>query len=105
MSAIINGQISLHCNLNKIIKEPGTSFQSPVLSQKHVRNVFHTTVVKFQYFNYVAMFMMMSQTSKTADFTKAQKFRYLENKTLFLLQIKKIINCASRTTLWQKIVL
>ena len=24
------------------LKGPGTSFQSPALSQKHVRNVFHT---------------------------------------------------------------
>ena len=29
-------------HFNKIIKEPGTSFQSPALSQKHVRNVCHT---------------------------------------------------------------
>ena len=41
MSAIKNGHISLHCHFNKIIKGPGTSFQSPVLSQKH-RNVCHT---------------------------------------------------------------
>ena len=36
-----NGQI-LHCHFNKIIKEPGTSFQSPAFSQKYVRNVCHT---------------------------------------------------------------
>ena len=35
MSTIKNG-------LNEIIKELGTSFQSPAFSQKHVRNVFHT---------------------------------------------------------------
>ena len=28
----------LYCHFNKIIKGPGTSFQSPALSQKHVRN-------------------------------------------------------------------
>ena len=28
--------------ISKIIKGPGTSVQSPVLTQKHVRNVFHT---------------------------------------------------------------
>ena len=39
MLTIKNYQISLYCRFNKIIKEPGTSFQSPVLSQKHVRNV------------------------------------------------------------------
>ena len=30
------------------------------------------------------------------------KSRYLENKTLFFLQIRKFINCVSRTTLRQK---
>ena len=49
------------------------------------------------------MLMMMSQILKSVDFTKTQKSRYLENETLFLLQIKKFINCASRATLWQKI--
>ena len=42
MSTIKNGQILLYCHFNKIIKGPGTSFQSPALSQKHVRKVFHT---------------------------------------------------------------
>ena len=42
MSTIKNGQILLYYHFNKIIKEPGTSFQSPSFSQKHVRNVFHT---------------------------------------------------------------
>ena len=42
MSTMKNGQISLYCCFNKIIKGPGTSFQSPALSQKHVRNVCHT---------------------------------------------------------------
>ena len=50
------------------------------------------------------MLMMTSQILKSVDFTKTQKARYLENGTLFLFQIKKIINCASRTTLWQKTV-
>ena len=39
------------------------------------------------------MSMMTSQILKSVDFTKTQKSRYLENKTLFLLQIKKFINC------------
>ena len=34
--------------------------------------------------------MMTSQILKFVDFTKIQKSRYLENGTLFLLQIKKI---------------
>ena len=41
--------------------------------------------------------MMTSQNMKSVDFTKAQKFRYLENETFFL-QIKKFINYTSRTT-------
>ena len=43
MSTIKNGQILLFCHFNKIIKEPGTNFQSPAFSQKHARNVYHTT--------------------------------------------------------------
>ena len=35
MSTIKNDQILLYCHFNKIIKEPGTSFRSPALSQKH----------------------------------------------------------------------
>ena len=50
------------------------------------------------------MLIMMSQILKSMDFTKTQKSRYRENKT-FLLQIKKIINCALRATLLQKIIL
>ena len=42
MSTIKNGQILLYFCFNKIIKGSGTSFQSPALSQKHVRNVFLT---------------------------------------------------------------
>ena len=41
MSTVKNGQISLYCHFNKIIKAPGTSGHSPTLSQKHVRNVYH----------------------------------------------------------------
>ena len=39
MSTIKNGQFSLYCHLNKIIKGPRTSFQSPALIQKHVKYV------------------------------------------------------------------
>ena len=42
MSTIKNDQISLYCHFNKIIKGPGTSFQSSALNQKHVRNICHT---------------------------------------------------------------
>ena len=41
MSTIKNDWILLYCHFNKIRKEPETSFQSPALSQKHVRNVCH----------------------------------------------------------------
>ena len=37
-----NGLISQYCHFNKIIKGLATSFQSPAMSQKHVRNVCHT---------------------------------------------------------------
>ena len=42
MPTIKNGQILLYCHFNKIIKGPGTSFQSPAFSQKHAKNVFPT---------------------------------------------------------------
>ena len=37
MPPIKNGQISLYCHFNKIIKGPGASFQFLALSQKHAR--------------------------------------------------------------------
>ena len=49
--------------------------------------------------------MMTSQILKSMNFTKAQKSRYLENETIFFLQIKEFINYTLRVTLWQKIVL
>ena len=52
MSTIKNDQISLYSRFNKIIKGPGTSFQSPALSQKHVRNIFYTVhqfLTKFRF--------------------------------------------------------
>ena len=56
-------------------------------------------------FYYVAILMMMSQILKSVDFTKTQESRYLQNETIFFLQIKKFINSTSRATLWQKIIL
>ena len=38
------------------------------------------------------MSMMMSHIVKFVDFTKTQKSRYLKNRTLIFLQIKKFIN-------------
>ena len=50
--------------------------------------------------------MMTSQILRFVDFIKSQKNpRYLENGTLFFLQIKKFINHTSKATLEQKIVL
>ena len=46
--------------------------------------------------------MMTSQILKSVDFTKTQKSRYLENETLFFLQIKQWINYTSKITLLQK---
>ena len=54
MSTINNGQTLLCSHFNKIIKGPGTSFQSPALSQKHVRNLCHTAhwyFIKFYFDN------------------------------------------------------
>ena len=45
MSTIKNGQISLYCHFNEIMKEPGTNFQSPALSQNYVRNVSYSTLL------------------------------------------------------------
>ena len=39
---IRNGQISLHCHFNEIIKGNGTSFQTLALNQKHIRDGFDT---------------------------------------------------------------
>ena len=46
--------------------------------------------------------MKTSQILKSADFTKTQKSRYLENETLFFLQMKKFVNFTRSATLWQK---
>ena len=48
-ATIKNDQISLYCHFNKIIG-PENSFQSPALSQKHVRNICHTAhLTKFHF--------------------------------------------------------
>ena len=45
--------------------------------------------------------MLTSQILKSADFTKTQNSRYLENETFFL-KIKKFINYTLRATFLQK---
>ena len=110
MSTIKNGQISLYCYFNKTIKAPGTSFQSPALGQKHVRNVCHMShstlvfhqISFWQYlrfkrnkhkcnFHYVAMPMMayifnlwISQKHKNPDISRM--------KHCFVLQMKKLLH-------------
>ena len=46
--------------------------------------------------------MMTSQILKSADFTKTQKSKNLENETLFFLQIKNFINYTLRQLYWKK---
>ena len=48
--------------------------------------------------------MITSQILKFVDFTETQNSRYLENKTLLLLKLKKIVNYTSGTILWQNMV-
>ena len=52
MLTIKDGQISLYCHFNKIIKGPGTSFQSPAFSQKQVKNVCRTAYKYLTKFNF-----------------------------------------------------
>ena len=46
--------------------------------------------------------MLKSQILQFVDFLKTQKSKFLENETLYFLQIKKFINYTSRAILWQK---
>ena len=48
--------------------------------------------------------MITSQILKFVDFTETQNTRYLENKTLLFLKLKKIVNYTSGTILWQNMV-
>ena len=50
------------------------------------------------------MYIRTSQILKSVDFTKkkTQKIRYLENKVLFFLQIKKLVNYKLMAILLQK---
>ena len=98
-----------------------TSFQSPGLIQKHVRNVCfaaHQYLTKFHFestqdskeisisvttlFHYVAMLMMISQILKYVNFTKTKKSGYFKNETIFF-QIKQenAVRCNSCDNLLQ----
>ena len=46
--------------------------------------------------------MMTLHILKSVDFRETPKSRYLDNKLLLFLQIRKFINYTSRATLWQK---
>ena len=76
MPTIKNGQNLLYFYFNKIIKKPGTSFQSPALSQKHATNF----ILIVRRIHYVPMLLYQCYV----DFTKKQKSPYIENKALRL---------------------
>ena len=42
-------------------------------------------------FHYAVIPMMTSQILKSVDFTKTKQSRYLENETLFFIQVKKFL--------------
>ena len=44
--------MAIYCHFNKITKEPETSFQSPLLSQKHARNAFRTAQLHLTKFHF-----------------------------------------------------
>ena len=46
--------------------------------------------------------IITSQILKSVDFRKTQKYGYLENETLFCIQLKKFINYTQMATLWKK---
>ena len=77
MSAIKNGQISLYCHFNKIMKGPGTSFQYPTLMQKHVRIFCHTTHQYLRNFPFDRTIMTM-----ISDFAI---FEYHKNSKIYLV--------------------
>ena len=111
-----NGQILLYFHFNKIIKELGTSFQSPALIQKHIRNICQTAhqyLTKFHFDSAqdsnetrISVTFLIQQIFKSVDFTETQKSGHLQNETFFLQKKKKkSINYTLRATLLQKIVL
>ena len=106
MLTIKNCQILLYYHFNKIRKAwnqfPLSSLEPQTCQKYFSYSIIVTDQVSFseclgfkrnkhkRKFHYLVMPMMMSQILKSVDFTKAQKSRYLENKILFLLQIKKM---------------
>ena len=109
MSTVKNGWILLCCHFNKIIKRSGTSFQSPALSPKHVRNVIYIGIYTGIYpsllwyylgfkrnkhkcnFHYIAVAMMTSQILKSLEKSQEWNTSFSSNEK---------ISCASKASLW-----
>ena len=95
MLTIKNGQISLYCHFNKIIKGSGNSFQFPGLSQTHARNVCHYLGFKRKKhncnFHYVAMSMMRSQILKSVEYHKNTKI-YISQEQNIIFSSNEIIH-------------
>ena len=121
MPAIKNDQISIQYYFKKIIKRPGSKFQSPELSRKYVQNVCHTV---HQYL--AKSHFDSSQDSKEISmrvtllcsnvyddvtdfeicaFHRNTKTQISRERNIIFSSNKKVINCISRVTLLQKIVL
>ena len=117
MATIKDGQISFYCHFNKIIKGSEASFQSPALSQRHVKNVCHTAhqyLTKYHFDSTqhsketsISVSIYSNAYDDITDFEicgfqKVQKSRYLENETLIFLRTKHFINYTLRATLLQR---
>ena len=68
MLAFKNGQMSLYYHFNKIIKGPGTSLQSPALSQKHVKIVCHPTNYYFTKFYFDSVYLRFKKSNYNCNF-------------------------------------
>ena len=90
MSTMKKCQNLLYCRFNKFIKRSGTSFHSPALTQKHIRNVSHTAHFKRNKhkcnFHYVAMCMMASQILNSMDSQKHKNLDISRTKHHFFLK-------------------
>ena len=92
MSAMKNGQISLYCHFNKIIKEHETRFQSPNLGQimLEIFVLKHTSI----WLNFIfkvlriqkkqALPMMTPQKQKNLDISRTKQYFFFELKKLLI---------------------
>ena len=94
MSTITNREISIYCCFNKIIKGSRTSFQSPALSEKFVRNVCrpaHQYLTRFHFdstqdskeISISATSVMQHCLVSQVDFTKKTKFQISREQKMF----------------------